>query len=496
MKILFAFSFTLLFIVEIQGQTSPYTAVGRGVATTFVSDYHSLGINSSALGWTSEYENKKFTFSTSEVFFSFQSDSLNKQKFKNFGDILKTQVNNRTIDSSSIQSILNSTLGYAQAGVNIRAHLLWFGGAFRSNRLGGFAISIQEDYGFSLKMNTNNAALFFHGNWQNLIDSASTVVNGDSLRIAFSNNLDADTAAGIYSLHLTNPLDLDSYTQGTRVGLIWNRNYNIGWGRKIFGNDSSFALYGGIGARYIQSMAYYQLVSENDGLQVNSSLSPTSLNFNGFLSQVNPLNFSSIGGFFAKPVGEGYGIDLSASIILWNKLKVAAAVNNIGQVKYTQHKYTANNALPQEIAIDHFDPNNSAANVRTLLKSQQLLEYEGKTEVMVNNAAHFRFGASFRPIRQINVGFDFVAPFDKENPLSHPNGIIAFGADFRPFKVISLNVGYISGGAFQGYIPAGVNIILRDGRYEFGVSSQDMVHLITKNGNSVSAAFGFARFRF
>lgn len=29
----------------------PYTGVGRGVVATFFSDYHSLGINSSTLGW-------------------------------------------------------------------------------------------------------------------------------------------------------------------------------------------------------------------------------------------------------------------------------------------------------------------------------------------------------------------------------------------------------------------------------------------------------------
>jgi hypothetical protein len=476
-------------------QSAPYTAVGRGVATSFVTDYQALGINSSALGWSSEYEGKKITFSTGETYLSFQSDSLNKQKFANFGDIIKTQFNNRAIDSSSIQSVLNSTVGYAQAGINIRANMLWFGGAYKTKRLGGFAFSMNEDYGFSTKLYTNSASAFFQGNWQNLIDSASTVVNGDTSRIAFGQNLNADTAAGIYSLHLANPLDINNFTQGSSVRLIWNRNFNFGYGLKVFGNEEKIAVFGGIGFRYIQSMAYYDLNSDGSGLRVNSSLSPSAMNFNGAISQINPFNASAISGMFSKPLGNGYGLDFSASVILYNKLRIAAAVNNIGTVKYDQFQYEGNTALPQEITIENFDPNSSAATIQSLISGSQLLIYQGTQKVKVKNAANFRFGANFKPIKQVNVGIDFVAPFDADNPLANPNGIFAVGAEIRPIRFVSLNIGYVTGGLFQGYVPAGINFILGGGMYEFGISSQDIVHFITKDGNSVSAAFGFARIR-
>ena len=42
-----------------QTQGIAYTAVGKGVATTFLTDYPCLGINTSALGWGSGYEKKK-----------------------------------------------------------------------------------------------------------------------------------------------------------------------------------------------------------------------------------------------------------------------------------------------------------------------------------------------------------------------------------------------------------------------------------------------------
>jgi hypothetical protein len=59
----FIFNFSII----AQTQGIAYTAVGKGAATTFVTDYHSIGINSSALGWKSEYE-KKFTFGKPQDF--------------------------------------------------------------------------------------------------------------------------------------------------------------------------------------------------------------------------------------------------------------------------------------------------------------------------------------------------------------------------------------------------------------------------------------------
>ena len=44
-----------------QTQGIAYTAVGKGVATTFLTDYPCLGINTSALGWGSGYEKKRVT---------------------------------------------------------------------------------------------------------------------------------------------------------------------------------------------------------------------------------------------------------------------------------------------------------------------------------------------------------------------------------------------------------------------------------------------------
>ena len=68
----------LLFQVDLFAQTQgvAYPAVGKGVATTFVTDYHSNGINSSMLGWGTGYEGKRFTMGTTEFSLGLYSDQL------------------------------------------------------------------------------------------------------------------------------------------------------------------------------------------------------------------------------------------------------------------------------------------------------------------------------------------------------------------------------------------------------------------------------------
>ncbi|MGJ8661636.1 MAG: hypothetical protein ACSHXL_06335, partial [Bacteroidota bacterium] len=91
---------------------------------------------------------------------------------------------------------------------------------------------------------------------------------------------------------------------------------------------------------------------------------------------------------------------------------------------------------------------------------------------------------------------DMVAPFNRDNATSIQNPIFAVGVDFRPVKWVSLNAGVVSGGVYTGNVPMGINFILGNGSYEFGIASRDIVRFLTNNGNSVSTAFGFARVRF
>ena len=83
-----------------------YPATGKGVASTFVTDYHALGINPANLGWRS-YEDKKFTMGSMETGFSLYSDALTKQT-------LRTSIRNAVINRNVDHISRDEAIGYAE----------------------------------------------------------------------------------------------------------------------------------------------------------------------------------------------------------------------------------------------------------------------------------------------------------------------------------------------------------------------------------------------
>jgi hypothetical protein len=149
-----------------------------------------------------------------------------------------------------------------------------------------------------------------------------------------------------------------------------------------------------------------------------------------------------------------------------------------------------------EFSLAGLSDGNITETVDQLLREGGILTLVGEEKYVLANAADFRFGASFHPAKWLGFGFDMIAPFNRENPGSIQNPVFSFGGDIRPFKWLQLSVGYFGGGIYKNNIPVGINFILRDGGYEFGISSRDAITFFSKNSNSISAAFGFARFRF
>lgn len=495
--------FTSLFILMIFGnqlsaqtQGIAYTAVGKGVATTFLTDYHCLGINSSALGWGTGYEGKRFTTGTSEFGFGLYSDALNSTKLRSLAKTIRMQINGNNENNFDWQAQRAAAGEYAQSGVAIFIDYNWAGLAFQGKKFGGIAFNIRENYQWYSKLNEQTTDIIFRGKLSSYFDSLTVVFNGDTTQVANNENLSEDTLAAAIQGSISVPLRLSAITKGSSLKLLWTRSYNFGYGRKIIGKDSVFAIYGGIGGRFIQSMAMFNMESDEAGLRMYSSLSPSFNVDYGAVASGNLSSYTNYKGGIPPAVGNGYGIDLSASAIIWGKLKVAAAVNNIGSVTYNRNVYSVRDTLLANISLAGLNDNNITETISQLLRDGGVLKLEGKEKYVMQNAADFRIGASFQPVKYINFGFDMVAPFNRDNPGSIKNPVFSFGGDFRPLKWLQLSIGYFGGGIYKSNIPVGINFILRDGSYEVGISSRDALTFFTKNSNSVSAAFGFARFRF
>jgi hypothetical protein len=476
-----------------QTQSVAFPTVGKGVATPFVTDYHSLGINVSGLGWGTGYEGKRFTAGSSEFGFGIYSDSLTSQKLKNLSNTLYNQVRNKGEESLDYKQQAAAAADYAEAGVAIFVDFNWAGFSFQNEKFGGIAFNIRENYQWNSKLNKQTTDLLFRGKFSDYFDSLTVVFGTDTSQIANNQNISDDTLAAVIQGTIGVPLSLSQITKGSSVKMVWNRSYNVGYGRKIFGIDSTFILYGGIGARIIQSMAMFNMESDDQGLYMYSSITPMFKIDYGNISGSNILNYK---GGIPPAVGNGYGIDLAVSALLFKKFKVALAVNNIGSVTYKINVYTVKDTLFGSFSLSGLDQSNITNSVNQLLREGGILTLQGQEKFKLVNASDFRFGASFEPFRFLRLGFDMVAPFNKDNPGSIQNAIFSFGGDVKPFKWVSLSAGYYGGGIYKNNIPVGITFHLKGGSYECGIASRDALTFFTKNAHSVSTAFGFARFRF
>ena len=431
------------------------------------------------------------------VFYGYmQSDSLSKENFSNLFSQLRGQIGNQTVTREEAQQYGAAVKRLANAGTRAELDMSYINFSFQTEKFGGLAFNVIDNYRVDTRINTDNANVIFQGNWNDLLDSVSIAFDGDSSKIEYRNDLGADTLQSIYALHLQNPLDFNKATEGSRFKMAWNRVYNLGYGRKLFGKDSLFILYGGVGARFIQSIAQIDFESDGESSYLHTSLPEKAQGRNGSVAHVSPLSFSSVGGFFPDPVGYGYGLDFSASAILFKKFRVAAAVNNIGSVTYKQKVYAGKSSSTETLFVDGLDPNNFENDIRELINGTQLVEFVEEREFTIPNAAVVRIGGSFTPIKQASFGLEFIAPYSKKNAFALEKPIFAAGIELKPLRWLTLTSGYFGGGVYDGQIPLGVNFVLRGGKYEIGISSRDMLQFVDGGADNVSTAFGVARVRF
>lgn len=493
--ILFILAFFSLSVLRAQTQGVAYTAVGKGVATSFLTDYHCLGINPSALGWGSGYDKKKWTMGSSEFAFGMYSDVLTSQKLKNFSNAIWSSVKGDTSANFNWEKQRAAVADYALAGVSVFADYNWGGISFQGKFFGGIAFNVHEKYQFYSKLNQKTTDAVINGKLSSLFDSLTLNLNGVNVKVANQGSLSLDSMNAVVSGTMSVPLNLSGLLNGSSIKMSWNRSYNLGYGRKIFGIDSVVQIYAGIGGRLIKSMAMFELDATAEKINLYSSLSPIfKINYQDILT--NGKSLLNYNGGIPPAVGSGYGVDLSASTLIFGKFRIAMAVTNLGSVTYDRNVYRVKDTLVTSMQLSGLSDVNLTKSVNQLISKGGLLSLVGTEKYKLANAALFRLGASFHYKKRFAFGMDLVAPFNKENPGSIQNTVISFGGDLRILKWLQISAGFYGGGLYKNNIPLGINFIKKDGAYEFGIASRDILTFFNENTHNLSFAMGFARFRF
>jgi len=487
---------TLLFLsgfVISQTEYSAYPATGKGVSSTFVTDYHALGINPANLGWRA-YEDKKVTMGTTETSFSLYSDVLTRETLRTS---LLNVARNKNVDHISREEALGYAEDFAKSDFIFNLDNNLFGIAYQGDVFGGIAFSIRTRATWNSNFNVNFSDIAFNGIQSAYFDSLSYFNGADTVMIANTGNLSPDSLLNVVAGHASVPLNVSELFNDSHIRLSWNREFHLGYGRRIINLlDDRIQLFGGIGVRYIQGIGYMDFGVKDSKLQLVSAFSP---GFNidyGLAALSNPSAIiQNAQGFFRSPVGEGWGFDIGVNATILKKLHFAASVTNVGQMTYNGNVYEA-----VDTALVTFDRTglsdlNIAETVPDLIEESGLIKIKGLESYTVSLPGTFRMGGSIDLGEIAHLGVDMVAPFN-DVPGSFNQFAWGIGGDIKLFKRVVLMAGYTGGAGYDNQVPIGINFVLNEGSFEAGISSRDAITFFKENQPTISSAFGFARVRF
>jgi hypothetical protein len=472
-----------------QSDGNSFTNTGRGCATTFATDYQAIGTNPANLGWKPKYETK-FTMGYAEFAGSVFSDSLGKSSLRKAVTDMITG-NSANLDR---QQKLQAASNFTQSDFIMNADVTSFGFAVQTKHAGGFAFRINDHFQWYSKLGSDAASLIFLGNTSSLFNQLTIKVGSSTQTINNHPGLSPDTANMVVQGTTNAPKLLSKILDGSHMQMTWYREYNLSYGAKLLGKDSVFAIYGGLGVKYIQGMAMFDIKSEGGVLTGFSSLSPSfGVDYGTAAAQAKAV---AGGGFPPKSVGNGFGVDMGASIIIKGRLKLGVSLINVGAVSWTGNVYQLKDTMMVSLKSSGVQNLNLATQMKNMLGPDGMFKVTGQQSYKTVLPGMFRTGASLRLTKQFEVGVDAVIPTNTTVPGSIKNPILAAGVDFMPVKWLKLQTGIVVGGNYPYQIPVGVVFIGKGGHYEAGIASRDAVTFFIQQGSTMSFSTGFMRFRF
>lgn len=479
------FSLFAAYTLQAQNELSSFTSTGRGVASPFVTDYHALGINPSNLNWSPEYDGKMVTFGFAEVAGSVYSEALVKEDLRKnlFGGGFEK------LDRAGKIGMIKE---FTDAGNTIDLTYMWAGAAVNTEKLGGFAYTTRDNIQFSSRLSEDLATMMYLGGTapyfeQLILSSGDTIANVEGLS---QDTLDM-VEQGITSL--ANAQSLSDLLGDTEISLSWVREYHFGYGKRIL-DAEDLQIFVGVGAKYIVGQGLARVGTNSDGeIEAFSALSPVFDVDYGTGADANPSSLPE-GARRMEPVGQGYGFDIGASVIVKKKLRVDVSITDIGRMKWDGNAYTLEDFDVTELSDQGVDGNGIVEQIQTFTDPEGLLAWSGEAELKTKLPAKARVGARLDVHDKVRVGVEGVFAVNQEiGQLDKP--ILSIGGDFTPIPWIRLSAGVINGGNYDLKIPAGLTLIVAKGTWEIGVASRDMITFFTKNQPTLSASFGFLRFR-
>lgn len=468
-----------------QIERSAFTATGRGVATTFVHDYQSIGINPANLAWTDQH-NKRVTFGLVEGGVSLYAEALGREEFREslvgFDDQLTTQEK-----QDFARSFANSDLA-----MDFDIQLLGVAVNFNDRKWGGMAFSIRDRMNYYSTFNNQASDILFLG-WNADYFGQLQLDDENGPIIENTGSLSPDTLERVVrGIATTQSLASDLFS-GSRIKSVWYREYNLSYGREVIATED-WMIGAGIGLKYLQGIAFTDIEVNEDDYRAISATTPSFGIDYGEAAQDNPSNVESNSKNLPSSVGSGVGFDFGLNFMYKQKLRVGVAFNNIGSIKWDGNVYRAQDTIIFDIENDGFNSLNVIEEAEKLSGKDGVFEQEGEMSEVIQLPTNFRAGVSYQVHERVHIGADYFMSLN-DAPGSFARPIYGVGGDFQAFKWLRLSLGYLGGGNYTHRIPIGITFTAANGTWEAGVASRDIVTFLRDNGATISAAIGFLRFR-
>lgn len=461
-----------------QTEAADFSRIGFGAFLTSVaSDYQCVGINPANLGFVPTDDvfrlstplefgatriKRHWSFTAAEGGMSLHSDALSRSGLMD----MITQTSSGTFTR---EDKIAAATAFANKGVRFSIDAMLVGAAYQSGQWGGIALTVRERLAGTFRFNKDAARLAFEGRHFEYFDSLAVNFNGDTVG---------------YS---TQPQRFSELFNGTRLAMIWYREYGASYGLQLY-HDADLQLYGGASMRYLQGYALIDAEVQTGNLHAMSAISP----FFG-ISYGKATSSSYIPGTDFVPVGDGWSMDLGVTVA-YNNTSLGLAVVDVGSIVWDGNVYAAKDTILNGMSSTGFSSYNIFQEAPKITGEGNYFKWEGASEAVSTLPTRIRVGLSHLYSTHWRFGIDAIFPLNTvSGSLGEP--IVSLGADWRPLVWLRLGSGIGSGGNMGTFIPISAMFSLFGGMWEMGIASRDVITLFTVNRPVLSLVMGVARIR-
>ncbi|GAB3828413.1 hypothetical protein GCM10028895_41930 [Pontibacter rugosus] len=439
---------------QAQSELSNASTTGRGgVQNTFVRDYQAIGVNPANLG-----------FGAPTVSFTFLEGGLN----------VSSQAFTRTIikDFSKIEDertlAMEDRLRYAKAFtsdnvLNAGVDMNTFAIAVYLPKVGGFGFSNRQRILGHAGFNKNFSELLFLGQEAPVVQQTNE-----------------DERVYVHELF-----------DGTELKASWVNEWNLSYGRKLV-SLPAVAIYAGVGYRYLQGLALYELSAKDGEVKAYSASSPV-LDFDYERYLDDPQFRYGGANNQLSPVGKGHGYDVGLSAEIAKTVKVSLSVTDMGSMRWSKNLLQGQDKgfyLSDIISAEEYDFEDVADVAQQIIDTA--LAFTPVNELKTDLPTRFRAGVGAKLGNKVEVGVDYVHALNNA-PGNLSQDFFGLGVDVMPTSFFRFSTGVSTGAGEKLNLPIGIAFIAQS--YEFGISTRDITAPLTENNPGASFAFAFLRFK-